>query len=219
VLSNGISLSSSAYQITIQQCDFGRPQYRGGGGNGYLFHVQGNDNLFIDSSTTNARHGFILNQAVSGNVFLRGLTKNSRLSDDSHRFLAHGNLYDAMTLDGSFLQAVNRGTTSTGGGFTATEHVFWATSVTKNHGSAQGCAVESAQWGVGYLIGSTASGTATAKLCPDSFSNGYWATLDTGAPDDFVEGQDIGATLWPASLYENQLERRCVRQGLSCPQN
>jgi hypothetical protein len=216
VLSNGIVIAMSAFRINVEKCDFGRTQYRGGGGNGYLFHVQGNDNLFVDSTTTNARHGYIFNQAVSGNVFLRGKSKSSRLSDDSHRFLAHANLYDQMDLDGSFLQAVNRGSTSSGGGFTSTEHVFWNTHVTKNHGAAQGCAVESAQYVWGYLIGSSASAGATAKLCPKSFSNSYWAGLDSGAPTDFVEGEDQGATLWPVSLYEAQRERRCARQALPC---
>ncbi|HSC89282.1 MAG TPA: glycosyl hydrolase family 28-related protein [Polyangiaceae bacterium] len=216
VLANGIVIGMSAFRLHVEKCDFGRPQYRGGGGNGYLFHVQGNDNLFVDSTTANARHGYIFNQAVSGNVFLRGKSSNSRLSDDSHRFLAHANLHDGLVLDGSFLQGVNRGTTSTGGGFTSTQHVYWNTQVTKNHGAAQGCAVESAQYGWGYLIGSSSSDSATALLCPRSFSNGYWAGLDDGQPDDIVEGEEEGATLWPTSLYESQLARRCARQGLTC---
>lgn len=216
VLANGIYISPNAFRITIEKCDFGRPQYRGGGGNGYLFHIQGNDNLFVDATTTAARHGYIFNQAVSGNVFLRGRTTSSRLSDDSHRFLAHANLHDGLELDGAYLQAVNRGTTSTGAGFTSTEHVFWNTHVLRNHNAADGCAVESAQFGFGYLIGSRAGEGATAGLCPESFSNNYWASLDAGAPPDFVEGEEQGATLWPTSLYEHQRERRCVRQSLDC---
>ncbi|MDF3070051.1 MAG: coagulation factor 5/8 type domain protein [Polyangiaceae bacterium] len=217
LLSNGIFLGQSAFRITVENCDLGRPQYRGGGGNGYSFHVQGNHSLFENDSASNARHGFIFNQAVSGNVFHGGKLVSSRLSDDSHRFLAHANLYEGIELNGAWLQAVNRGTTSTGGGFTATEHVFWNLHVRKNHASAQGCAVETAQLGWGYAIGTRASAGAEAKLCPKSFSNGYWATLDSGTPPDFVEGEGMGATLFPQSLYLNQLAARCVRQKLACP--
>ncbi len=217
VLTNGIFIGQSAFRITVESCDLGRAQYRGGGGNGYLFHVQGNDNLFENDSATNARHGFIFNQAVSGNVFYGGKLVSSRLSDDSHRFLAHANLYEGIELNSAWLQAVNRGTTSTGGGFTATEHVFWNLNVTKNHGSAQGCAVESAQFGWGYAVGTRAAAGAQAKLCADSFSNNYWATLDLGTPDDFVEGEGMGASLFPQSLYVSQLAARCTRQSLPCP--
>lgn len=217
VLSNGIFIGMSAFRITVENCDFGRAQYRGGGGNGYLFHVQGNDNLFTNDTATNARHGFIFNQAVSGNVFYGGKLVSSRLSDDSHRFLAHANLYEGIELNGAWLQAVNRGTTSTGGGFTATEHVFWNLRVSKNHGSAQGCAVESAQFGWGYAIGSRADAGQQAKLCADSFSNNYWAGLDLGTPDDFMEGAGMGATLYPQSLYRHQLAARCTRKGIACP--
>jgi hypothetical protein len=217
VLSNGIFLGMSSFRITVENCDLGRAQYRGGGGNGYLFHVQGNDNLFVNDTATNARHGFIFNQAVSGNVFYGGKLVSSRLSDDSHRFLAHANLYEGIELNDAWLQAVNRGTTSTGGGFTATEHVFWNLRVSKNHGSAQGCAVESAQFGWGYAVGSRADAGQQAKLCADSFSNNYWAGLDLGTPDDFMEGAGEGATLYPQSLYRHQLAKRCERQSLACP--
>lgn len=217
ILSNGIFIGQSAFRISVERCDLGRTQYRGGGGNGYTFHVQGNDSLFENDSATNARHGFIFNQAVSGNVFYGGKLVSSRLSDDSHRFLAHANLYEGIELNSAWLQAVNRGTTSSGGGFTATEHLFWNLKVTKNHGSAKGCAVETAQFGWGYAVGSRAAAGATAKLCPDSFSNSYWAGLDLGTPDDFVEGEGMGATLYPQSLYLNQLAERCKRQSLECP--
>lgn len=218
VLSIGVEIASSSFRITVQDCDFGRPQYRGGGGNGYLMLVQGNDNLVAGSSTADARHGFILSGAVSGNVILRGRIIRSRYADDSHRFLAHANLFDAMVIDRGFLQSVNRGTTSTGAGFTGTEMVFWNPYVVQNHASlGNGCAVETSQLGHGYAIGSHAAAGQQARLCPDSFTNSYWATLDEGAPVDFTEGEGMGATLYPPSLYEHQRARRCVRQALACP--
>jgi hypothetical protein len=216
VLSIGILLSPGSARVTIDGSDIGRPQYRGGGGNGYLFHLQGSDALVRSSSASDARHGFIFNQAVSGNVFRDVTIHRSRLTDDAHRFLAHANLYDGVILDSAWLSAVNRGTTSSGAGFTSTQHVFWATHVTVGHGTARGCAIESAQFGHGYLIGSSAESGETALLCPTSFSNGYWASLDQGAPAEWVEGEDLGATLWPRSLHEAQLALRCAREGISC---
>ncbi len=216
VLSHGIFFAQASFRITVEGCDFGRPQYRGGGGNGYLFHLQGNDALITQSTSTLARHGFTTNQAVTGNVVLRVAARQSRFADDSHRFLAHANLYDNMRLEGDWLQSVNRGTTSSGAGFTGTRNVFWNTIVAANHASARGCAVESAQWGDGYLIGSRAEGTAMARLCPTSFSNNYWSSIDQGAPTDFVEGESEGATLFPESLYEAQRALRCARDGIVC---
>lgn len=216
VLSSGVLLGQGASRVTIEDCDFANPQYRGGGGNGYLFHVAGSDALLVDDTSRHARHGFIINQAASGNVFLRVRTTDSRYSNDSHRFLAHANLYDGVVLDGDWLQAVNRGTTSSGAGFTSTEHVFWNTHVVRNAAGVDGCAVESAQFGWGYLIGSRADTGATAALCPRSFTNSGWAALDMGAPADFVEGEAMGDTLAPSSLFAAQLALRCAREGIVC---
>lgn len=214
VLSSGILVGGTAFRVTVSACNFGFPLYRGGGGNGYLFHVQGSDTIVRDSRAERARHGFIINNAASGTVFLRDLSVNTRYGDDSHRYLAHANLYDGVRLDRAWLQAVNRGTTSTGAGFTSTQHVFWNTHVVANHPSARGCAIESAQWGHGYLLGGTSDPGATALLCPMSFSNATWARLDQGDPVDFAEAE--GVLLEPRSLYEAQRALRCAREGLTC---
>lgn len=216
LLSNGIKLQPGAFRITVENCRLGQPQYRGGGGNGYLYQIQGHDNLLVDVRSEGARHGLILNGSASGNVFLRAHTIASRMSDDSHRYLAQANLYDGVKLELAWLQAVNRGETSTGGGFTATGTVFWNTQVIKNHPTAKGCAVETAQWSWGYAIGSKSEPGQQAKLCIKSFSNSTWSKLDQGDPPDFVEGEGLGDTLSPSSLYEEQLKLRCVRQKIIC---
>ena len=76
----------------------GPAQYRGGGGNGYMYTVHGGENLFVDSTATGARHGFSINDAAAGNVFRDVRVNDGRYSDDSHRFLAHANLYDRVVL-------------------------------------------------------------------------------------------------------------------------
>jgi hypothetical protein len=216
VLSNGIQLSHNAFRITVDSCQLGRPQYRGGGGNGYLFHVQGHDSLFVNDRATQARHGLIINHAASGNVFLRSTVDDSRLTDDSHRFLAQANLYDGIRLERGWLSAVNRGSTSSGAGFTATTHVFWNTEVLENHPSAKGCAIETAQLGWGYAIGTRAPDGQSPTICTKTVTNSYWASLDQGDPVDFAEGEGLGGTLSPPSLYDAQRARRCAVEGVAC---
>ncbi len=214
VLSLGMQLAPHAFRVTVRDTELAFPQYRGDGGNGYLFSILGNDALLRDSRAEHARHGFIVNNGSSGVVFLRNTVTDSRYSDDSHRFLAHANLYDNVRLDRAWLQAVNRGSTSGGAGFTATQHVYWNTRVRANHATARGCAIESAQWGYGYLLGSVAETGATARLCPTSYSNSEWAALDQGSPADETESE--GRELFPASLYEAQLALRCARERIAC---
>ena len=216
LLSNGLLFTTSAFRFTISDCSLGRPEYRGGGGNGYLYHVQGNDLLFADNRATDARHGFTLNQATSGNVFLRTAIVTSRYSDDSHRFLSQANLYDSTSLDQGWLSTVNRGSTSSGAGFTSTAHVFWNTHVVKNHASAKSCAVETAQWSWGYVIGTRADSGQSPLICTKTVTNGTWAKLDQGSPTDFAEGEGKASTLHPSSLYEDQRARRCQAEKIAC---
>lgn len=216
VLSHGIFFAQGSFRVTVENCDFGRAQYRGGGGNGYIFHIQGNDTLMLSSTSTNARHGFTFNQASTGNALVRLTGTHSRLADDSHRFLANANLFDSVRLDGDWMQCVNRGTTSGGAGFTGTRQVWWNTVAVTSPPNRMGCVVETAQWGDGYAIGSRGEGGAMAHLCPTSFTNSGWAALDQGAPADFIEGEGRGATLYPQSLYDAQRALRCARDGIAC---
>jgi len=216
VLSHGLVVDLTAFRVTVDKVSFGPPEYRGGGGNGYSFQTQASDCLFSRLTSTGARHGFDINQAASGNVWWRGTVVSSRYSSDTHRFLAQANLFDVTKVEGAWLQAANRGTDSSGAGFTSTSLVFWNTTVQKNHPTAKGCAVESAQWDWGYVIGTTASAGATAKICTTIVSNSQYAATDQGSPTDFAEGEGIAATLSPASLWERQRAMRCARAGIAC---
>ncbi len=217
VLSSAMFLTAGTSRVTVEACQYQRPQYRGGGGNGYLFWVEASDNLVRDVEADVGRHNLIMAHiACSGNVFLRARTVNSRYADDSHRLLAQANLYDGVTLDRAWLQAVNRGATSSGAGFTATQTVFWNTRVVAVHAStrragdgfANGFAIETAQYAWGYAIGTSGPGNAVSTR---SITNSYWSTLDPGAPTDYTEGVGRGDTLFPGSLYEEQLRRRLLR--------
>jgi hypothetical protein len=101
------------------------------------------------------------------------------------------NLVDSSTADDGW-SAKNRMTWSSGAGHAATECVFWNTA-----GSGT---LTSLQYGLGYIIGTQDLEIRTEVLdLLDSAGTG---------PEDWVEGLGEGATLWPPSLYEEQLRRR-----------
>jgi hypothetical protein len=216
VLSQGIVVSRTSSRVSMIDVHLGRPQYRGGGGNGYLFMVYGHDVLAVDGSATGGRHNLILSNAATGNVFLRMRSVDAYAADDTHKNLSVANLFDRTTLSSAWIQSVNRGSTSGGAGFTGTGLVAWGTHVERNHRSADGCAVETSQWAHGFAIGSSAAVDQSASLCARSFSNRYWSSLDDGAPVDFVEGEGLGERLVPVSLFNAMLSRACLADGEEC---
>jgi hypothetical protein len=59
LLSNGILLENCR-GVTVRNCDFQRPLYGGGGGNGYMYRIQAsNECLIRDSAARHNRHGFV----------------------------------------------------------------------------------------------------------------------------------------------------------------
>lgn len=188
--SNGIKLIQSR-QVTVADCDMRHPQYRGGGGNGYLYVHASNDNLIRDSLAVGGRHNFDL-QTMSciGNVILRCTSRDPTLASDFHMWFSTANLIDSMTLDGDFLECVYR---PYGGatvhGVTGSQNVFWNTRGEKY--GRRDFIVQSKQFGHGYIIGT--QGPA-ADVSPDS----------TG----WIEHVGKGEQLTPKSLYEEQLSRR-----------
>lgn len=214
VASHGIALGLGSARSTIEDCRFAQPAYRGAGGNGYLFVVAGQDHLFVETQATGGRHNYLLNSGVaSGNVFWSVVSNDSVYASDSHQYLSHQNLYDGLRQRGSWLQAVNRGHSSGLAGFTATEQVFWGVKSSDLPDRAAGCAVETGQFGHGYVIGTSGVG----EICRDVRSQPYWATIDQDEQTpDWIEGFGKGKDLLPASLYLDQRRKRCDREGLGC---
>ncbi|HSI10375.1 MAG: glycosyl hydrolase family 28-related protein [Rariglobus sp.] len=177
--------------VSVADCDFKFPQYRGGGGNGYGFAVNGQDNLIRDCRVEGARHNYDFGtMSASGNVIVDCLAKNGKLGSDFHMFLSLANLLDNITCEGDFLEA--RALRPWGGnpmhGVTTTQSVFWNTKGLR-YSLERPVLVYSHQFGDGYVIG---TGGPAAKV--DS--------------SDFVEGEGRGEDLVPRSLYFDQLKRR-----------
>ena len=191
VLSNALVLARSRF-VTVEDCDFKFSQYRGGGGNGYLFIMQGQENLIAGCQAEGARHNYDFGtMACSGNVITHCLAKDGLHGSDFHMFLSMSNLLDTITCDGDFLEA--RYYRPWGGnpihGVTTTQSVFWNTTGLKYSQERKQAVIWSEQMGDGYVIG-------TQGPCNKVDSN------------DFVEGIGLGASLEPASLYKDQLKRR-----------
>ncbi len=203
--SGGVLVRTSA-RITVSDCHLAAPQNRGGGGNGYLFEImQSGEVLTRDCTARGGRHNFIQNWdlGTSGCVWLRcesreGLAVFVKKGEfgllgvsEFHHALAMACLVDSCTLEDGW-KAANRLNESSGAGHTATQCVFWNT--------RGGGWLRSHQFGQGYIIGTDPALRVNTEL---RMRGG----VGTG-PEDFREGIGTGATLEPASLYEDQLRRR-----------
>jgi len=193
-LSNMIFLVRSR-NVTVRNCLLSRPEYEGGGGNGYGYILAGSDCLVIDCTAFHTRHNYDFQSMwTSGNVIFRCVTIDGRFASDFHMHLSPANLFDSTYVDGDFLEAMYRPYGTVMHGHSTTESVFWNTYGTERCGARL---VLSRQYKWGYVIG-TSGPVHNVEL----------GTQYDTAPQDFVEGQSQGDTLVPQSLYLDQLYRR-----------
>jgi hypothetical protein len=244
IVSNGIELDASRL-ITVRDCDFRNPQYKGGGGNGHMVQTTGNDNLIYNCTFARGRHNMSLaGMAASGNVFYKCtsiLPKSSGAEaglvhmSDFHQKLSIANLMDSCVLDGDALQSRNRGLMGGGHGATSSQSVFWNTRCIGLYARPDldsktvDYAIHSDQFGQGYVIGTQGAYTKVITSADtgrnyysvgfyDEQTGGYnpYPTQPAGPivptpaadPADYVEGVAQGETLWPPSLYVQQLKYR-----------
>jgi len=205
-LQSGGILVDDSRRMTITATTMERAQNRGGGGNGYLFEIMRSDEILIHDSIGRAgRHNFIQNWdfGSTGNVFLETVSEFGEAWTDSsgwftptglseyHHALAMANLVDASEANDGWA-AKNRMSWSSGAGHTSTECVFWNT-----RGTGE---LVSVQYGRGYVIGTESLSIRTDVI--DFYDS------EGTAPEDWMEGLNEGDTLWPPSLYREQLRRR-----------
>ncbi len=218
LLSNGVKLDDS-FRVTVKDCSFQRPQYGGGGGNGYMVRVQNSNECLIDHFfACYSRHGIVISHpGSSGNVFyrchdkdtqcstgLKGTLKTNGSGSDAHMHFSHSNLYDGCSVENSYFTAAHRGVWGTvPHALTSSSSVYWNTE-SKGKPVKSSYSVISKQGGYGYVIGT--KGDYAAVLT--SLKKG-----DSTAPEDIVEGEGQGEQLVPQSLYEDQLKRRLSLAG------
>lgn len=212
LLSNGILLLNCRF-VTLRGCDFQRPTYGGGGGNGYMYRLQSsNECLLQDCATRHCRHGFVFSHmGCSGNVIHRGLAQHTRTQAaapgvtsgegcDHHMHLSQSNLIDGVRLDGDYFTAHYRpyaGPPQHGHGGTQT--VFWNL-VGVAYQPGKNYIVLSDQARYGYIIGTR--GVVSGASTPSQTR-----TL----PVDHIEGAGRGELLRPLSLFDDQVARRLGR--------
>jgi len=200
LLSHGIQLSQSRH-ITIRDCLLERPQYKGGGGNGYGVILDGSDNLVERCAATRARHAFSFRKMwTHGNVVRDSLSVEARLATDFHMHFSMANLLENLTMDGDFIDASFRNCCTGPHGHTTSQTVIWNTRG-RRYVSGRDIIVDSRQFGWGYVIGTSgpAYGVRTTPTIDSSYET---------APEDWVEGVGEGDALWPRSLFADQLHRR-----------
>lgn len=203
MLSHGIVLNGSARSISIINVAMRNTQYKGGGGNGYGFVIQGGENLVQNAVVANMRHNLAFTgTAASGNVILKGVFSNGRHYTETHAHFSAANLFDSVKIGGGEkLISEDRGDHGDSyHGLTSSQTVFW-----NIKGKGQ---VVSQQYGWGYVIG-TAAGVSVS-------TNGQGSNALT-SPADYIEGRGQGTTLRPQSLYLDQLARRLRTAAAAAP--
>ncbi len=211
MLSNGLLISESR-GVTVQDCHFKKPQYGGGGGNGYMFRLSNANECLMKRCTAEfSRHGLVFSHfSSSGNVLHDCLDKTtgkatgssgsyntSGKASDHHMRFSHSNLVDVCSADGSWFTAHYRPYgTAPMHNLTSAHTVFWNT---LGLASPIGKVVHSQQSRYGYVVGTRGSVTAV--------ETGGHSTEKT-MPVDHVEGVATGDSLDPFSLYLDQLRKR-----------
>jgi hypothetical protein len=195
--SGGIALHQVRF-VTVDDTEMAFPQYKGAGGNGYLYELQNAQEVLVQNTKARGgRHNFdVKSMGSSGLVFLKCLARDGVLTSDFHMYLSQAVLFDSMQVDGDQLEAKFRDSGTIKHGQTTTQSVFWNT-IGQRYMPGRSTIVHSQQWGLGYVIGT--QGPASKVANPGGRGT---------EPKDWVEGAGQGQLLDPPSLYEDQLRRR-----------
>lgn len=205
LLSNGVLMGRGRF-MTVADCDIGFPQYRGGGGNGYMYVLHGNDGLIRDSRAEGGRHNFDFGlMTSSGNVIYHCTAKDGRLFSDFHMYLSAANLIDNVTCDGDSFEANFR---PYGGtpmhGMSTTQSVFWNLNGLRY-------STDTVPWEDSSFTRKQV--LILTKGLRDNYIVGTRGPASKVSADEgaFVEGEGRGDSLQPQSLYVDQLARRLRR--------
>jgi len=184
-----------ARQVTVQGTDLRHPQYRGAGGNGYLYHLMGSDTLVRDAHAEGGRHNYLVQGVqATGNVVLDSRSVDGERASELHRHLSAANLFDNLAVDGDTLEMRYRDVSTHA--HSATESVMWNVA---GEDCTRGRLAVSQQLGWGYVVGTSGSGDCARVENPGG---------DHTEPRDWLEHVGDGERLEPRSLYLDQLARR-----------
>jgi hypothetical protein len=168
-----------------------------------------NDCLLEDCLADFSRHGFVNSHAgSSGNVFHKCEDRNTKSStgdtgyiqtggdgSDNHMHFSHSSLWDQCHAHESWWEAVHRGWNYHA--LSSAHCVYWNTSGSGTSAINGGRIVRSGQARYGYVIGTQGE--------PHGIE---LRTTGHSLPLDIAEGEGLGGSLSPPSLYQDQLTRR-----------
>ncbi len=207
-VSNCLRVSDSRF-VTIEKCNLQKSQGEGGGGNGYMYTLEGNDCLITNCHAEHGRHNYdFKNMNANGNVIHNCYSKDSYLATDFHMYLSMANLIDCFQSDGDFIDAKFRpwGFANSRHMHSTTQSVMWNTKGLKAHKS--GMLIMSRQFGHGYVIGTSG---VMSKVVTTPISGVEREIEYNTEPVDWVEGEGKGESLDPQSLYLDQFAKRQER--------
>jgi hypothetical protein len=181
-----VALKRDAKMITVIDCGCYEPKSIITGGRRYSFYCEGQLNLFKGCETTEGRHDYVTGSRVCGpNVFTQSTARNAHGDIGPHHRWAMGNLFDQIETDNE-INVQDRDDMGSGHGWSGANQVFWNC---KGSGSVcQSPWASAKNYNFGFI---------GQKL------NGY----RTNRPDGVWIGHNK-AGLFPASLYEAQLDQR-----------
>lgn len=209
-VSNALRVVESR-NVTVDNCKLQKPQYRGGGGNGYMFTFEGSDCLISNCWAKDARHNYSFKSMFThGNVLYNCTSITPRYSTDFHMHMSVTNLIDNFVADGDYVDARFRpwgGISGSMHGHVTSESVIWNTKGLKPQ-AYHDFLIDSRQWGWGYVIGTSG---VNSKVVTKPVSGVQENIAYNTGPEDFVEGEGKGETLVPQSLYLDQLQKRKLR--------
>ncbi len=212
MLSNGLQVTFSK-NVTIENCSVGYSQYGGSNTNGYAYYIAANEVLIKNSVSSNVRHGFVfLSMWSSGNVLYQcadiktgfqcaGDQTTEGWGSDHHMHFSHSNLTDKCYSDRSaFLAFYRQAANPPKHCITGAHSAFW--NITTR--GTLGYCLWTQQARYGYAIGTTGTNPFI------KVNENFWNSACKTDPIDIAEGEGIGASLEPQSLYIDQLNRRLV---------
>lgn len=181
-----VNLERKSRLITVENSHCRDPKSIITGARRYSFNLNGSFNLFKGCTTTEGRHDFVTGSRVCGpNVFVNCSASNTHADIGPHHRWAMGTLYDAIVSDGE-INVQDRDDMGSGHGWAGANQVFWNCT-----GSASIC---QNPW-------------ASAKNYNFGFQGEKKPGARAGRPDGVWVGHNVPG-IFPASLYEAQLEQR-----------
>lgn len=181
-----VNLSPNAKNITVTDSRCFDHKSKITGGRRYSFNNDGQQNLFLNCTTSDGRHDYVTGAKTLGpNVFCNSRSTNTHADIGPHHRWAVGTLYDNITTDGE-INVQDRGNYGSGHGWAGVTQVIWNCKV-------KGAAIQN-PWvsGKNYCIG--LNGEKKAGRFKDR-QDAEWEGLNKNG-------------LQPPSLYRAQLEAR-----------